>query len=219
MPGRKKKFSRKRRYTRRFKRGGLATKAYVKKQIRKDDETKYYGAGAVGTTIDYNGGSVNLTYSIAQGTDYVNRIGSQITLRGIHLDYNLQIADTTNYMRVIIAQFIQNTGLAVPTITTLLESTTLGTTNAPMAMYNWTYRQNWIVLYDRLHKLTSVSQPVLVVRKRVRIRYAKKKIIYNPGAGPTYTGTNQVYMFVVSDSSAVAHPSISYQYRLLFDDA
>lgn len=215
MPARKKRYGRKKRYTRRFKRGGLATKSFVRKQIHKDDETKYFETSTVAQAIDFNGVTTDLT-NIPQGQTDGTRIGDKIRLRGIRLQFILNIADTTQNVRIMIVQYKGNTQIAATSISQVLVPTTLGTVNAPIANRVWDMTNQFSILYDKLYTLTNVSTPIIHVRKKVGIKYAKREINFYQALT---TGSNKIYLMMVSDSGAAPHPTIQYQMRVMYDDA
>jgi len=216
MPARKtKKYGRKRKYTRKYRKGGLATKAFVKQQIHKNVETKWYELGQTPTGVDWNGAITRLT-SVPQGTTDSQRVGDKLTIRGIHIKYQITTGDSTQLFRVLVVQWKPNTNLITPGVATLLTGVTLGTVNAPLANYVWDYTNQWSILYDKMHRLDAVSKPNVINMKRVNIKYAKKVVEFF-AAG--IEGSNHVYMVMVSDSGAGPHPTIAYQTRVLYDDA
>ena len=216
MPSRRKKggYSKRKRYHK--KGGGLATKAFVKKAIQKDDETKYLETASTGLSIDYNGTVTDLSV-IAQGTTDGQRIGDKVKLRGIRLQMILNIGDVTQHIRIMIVQFRGNTQTAgAPTIGQVLVPTTLGTINAPIANRVWDLTQQFNVLYDKIYTLEGVSKPVVHIRRTISIKYAKRLISYYQALT---TGANKIYLMMVSDSGAATHPTAQFQIRLMYDDA
>lgn len=216
MPARRKRTHarRKRYYTK--KSNKLATKAYVKREIHKDDETKYLETATTGLAVDWNGTVTDLSV-IAQGTTDGQRIGDKVRIRGLRLHMIMNIADNTQNVRVMIVQFRGNTQIAgAPTVAQVLVPTTLGTINAPIANRVWDLTQQFNVLYDKLYTYESVSKPVLHVRRTISIKYAKRLMsFYQAGT----TGANKLYLMLISDSGAAPHPSIQFQIRLMYDDA
>lgn len=213
MPARKKLIRRiRRRHVRRSK--AVATKGYVRKMINKESETKYFDLGALATGITYAGSVADLT-GVIQGNGDTNRIGDKLRMKHITLKYQLQQTTGPNMFRVIVFQYIGNTQISgAPGANTVLSGGTLSTANAPLAMYTWDYRNQYIILYDKLHCLNS-QHPTIDVRKEISLRFAKKEIAYYSG---TTAGANKIYMIMLSDVNA-SLPTMAYQYRLSYEDA
>lgn len=193
----------------------MATKRYVRKLLAKQAETKYFELGVTATGVDYAGTLTNLTV-VPQGTTDSTRIGDKLVIRGLNIKYEVIAADSTQMVRVMLFQWHPNTQLLSPIMSDILVSTTLSTTNAPLANNVWDYQNQYTVLYDRVHRLDSLEKASDIVRKNINLRYAKKTIVFYAA---TTAASEHIYMLVVSDSSAAPHPTIQYQTRLTYDDS
>lgn len=206
----------KRRFRRKPKKQ-IATKAYVQKVLHKDIETKYWDQGSAGQSFTFNA-VINDISAVPQGTTDTSRIGDQFEIRGIHLRYEYFMVaanDFTNVCRMIIFQYMQSDQSAgTPVPAEVLQ--TLGVADAPMSPYMNDERPVIKVLYDKTHCISSNGPAVVVAKKNVNIKFARKKVQYT-AAGTT--GTNKIFMLLVSDSNSANLPTARWRTRLLFDDA
>lgn len=200
------------RKTYRKKNNTLATKKYVKKQISKDIETKYFDIQRPSDDIDYSGRIDRLT-GVSQGTTDSTRIGDKLTMRSLRISYEATVADSTNMVRFIIVQWFPNSTLLAPTSSYVLS--TIGSALAPQSPYIHDYKNQFNVLYDKVHIL-STDYPRIVRKFWLKMKWAKKVINFSAG---TSEGSNHLYMIRISDSSAVTHPTSNILTRLNYDDA
>lgn len=213
MPKRMRKTNRRMRRRARMSSRSLATKSFVRKEIHKDDETKYFEFATTGQTVGYTGVTVDCM-AIPQGVGDLNRVGDKIRLRGIK--FNFIISNTINSnLRVMLVQCKQNTQLVTPAVNQLLVPTTLGTINAPIAQRLHDYQNLFNVIYDKVYTVCPVTNPMIHQRKTINIKYARKEVSFYSGGT---TGSNKIYLMLVSDQVAT-FPTIQYQLRFYYDDA
>lgn len=181
----------------------------VNQIISKDVEKKYLpyvNSNAVTTTPQIQTLS-EVPQSAGNSTD-VTRIGDTIRIRSLQFNYTIAIGDTTNFVRLIFFQW-------KPTTTPVASNILLDTVTSPwLSPYNHDYRQSFIVIKDAFHKL-DVNIPV-VYNRLMFTQFMLRKIQY---VAATVTGSNKLYVLLVSDSGAAAHPVASWSGKFNFTDA
>lgn len=197
----------------------LATKQYVKSQISRGQEKKYQQYQTTAAAIDPSTGLVQcVSNNIAQGTGENQRIGDKITPKKLRLMYALEGADDYNLVRVLVVQWRQTTASGAPTLSEVL--TDNNSVYAPLGFYDEDHIPSQCkVLYDKLHMLNgSTSSPIQakVVRKTIS-KFKGKKIDFE--AGSTNVGNNHIYVLMISDSTAIAHPSVTLNARFEYTDS
>lgn len=193
----------------------LATKLYVKKLLRKEEETKYFDksssftCGAAGVMTDL----CQIPQSAGASSD-ITRIGDKVTIRSLEVGLQGVFADNQQIIRFIIIQWFPNDAFAVPAAASIITST--GSILSPLAPLYHDYQNQYTVVYDKLLVLNNVSMPSKSWRKKINLKYAKKIINFATG---TTNGSNKFYLLTISDSTAVTDPTIGIYTRLNFDDA
>ncbi|ALY05863.1 hypothetical protein [Ctenophore-associated circular virus 4] len=192
----------------------LVTKQYLNAKLNKAIETKYYYT--LGASSPDTGGSlVTVSNGIAQGDAYNERLGDRITPIHCHIKGTVTLADTTNWVRIVLIRWKQDYG-DLTDANQIFEAT--GATTSPYSLFvkEPDNRARFDVLADRLFNLHS-NEP----QKAFDIRVSSRKLHSRPvsftagGSG----GNGQLVMVTISDSAAVAHPSISYYLMLKYKDA
>lgn len=210
MPPRKKRIYKRKPIYRKKTTVPRTFKKFVKTQINKNLEykyrTAYYNPGGIP-----NNGTVTSLINISQGLLDTERVGDEIKLRTITFRYLVQIADSSNVLRIIIFQLKQQNTFA-PSVASVLN----GTSPTYLSQYNVDNRSNYQVLYDRTH-ITDYNAPVRIVTGRVNMKYCKRKIQFIAGS-PT-NGTNMIYALAISDSSASPHPGVTGEINFWYTDA
>lgn len=188
----------------------------VKNLVSRQQEHKVFD-NTVGSTGISSGGSLYgpLTAPI-QGTGDSQRVGDRITLKKMTFREAMVYGDGTNHLRLIIFQWYQNSAVAAPLLTDILQTTG----NPICSSINDTNMdgKKFKVLHDKVYNLTqngangaSFSQIKLYGR-----RIARKAIQFNPGAT---SGFNHIYMYAISDSAAVPNPSVTHFSRCEYIDS
>lgn len=219
MPRRffRRKFYKRRTNFRRRYGSKLATRSYVKKQIKKEIETKYIDYNYNNSPIAGAGILLNLSAFISQGTSDNERIGDKINLRGIH--FRMSFWDNSNtqgsLVRMTIFQWKPNTASYVPSTGAIFAYNT--SPQIIWSPFNHDLSQQYTILYDKLFYMQDATNIEWrnVWKKKVNIKYAKKLIQF-VGAGTN--GTNHIYLSLQTNSptnNPVAYGSI----RQYYDDA
>lgn len=206
-------------------------KRQVKRLIGSRVETKHIN---VHTTTSVTGAGYigDVTYC-AQGLDDHQRVGTEIMLKSLNLNYLIRCGDETNELRVMLVQWMEDTKNGIlPTFQDVLNP------NAPSyltAQHNFLDAKPFKVLYDRIHSLAgdgavgggtyviSPYGPASVTHNRVRIfgKKLSKKVHFEEGPDPEVDGLNKIYLMMISDSPGISlvHPSVEYDCLINFTDA
>lgn len=202
--------TRRNRGRRTYKRRGNMTRL-IKKVINKESETKFSAPATNIAQAIVAGGIVHNFHQspyFVQGTfGQTGYIGSTVSNGVLRMNYYLQAGDDTNQVRVIIGWSRKTLSLAdlqiaVPT---------------PLAPWRQTVKKA-LILYDKLHMVDTngdEGQQDCIVRRLV-VNCKGMKTTFEGGSGPNYTG--HLFMYVLSDSSAIPNPSIDFNYVLSYKD-
>lgn len=187
-------------------------KKQVKRLIRSQQEVKYFPIYAGYATVNATGTITNWS-AIAQGDTTITRDGADIMFSHLELRFNIfpsaAAANIGNAFRLIVFQWKPDNNAAPPGVSDILDNSfTLGCFSPVRTITHQSFR----VLYDRLFHVYNAGPGA--VGRTVRIRRAMKKMRYN---GAT-TGTNQIYVLVMSDA-AIQTPSWAYGGYLRFTDS
>lgn len=178
-------------------------------------EKKHKDANAVIQSIDYFGSVNSALNQIARGTsDNGERVGDSIRIKSIQLNWIPIAADSTNVLRFIVFQWYDV--LVTPTAGDILIN--VGTVNAPNSLYNWDNKLRYRILYDKRVSLGTTAGNGNGCYKKLITRGFRRDIRYN-GAAATDFINNAIYTLVISDSAAVAHPTVSWTLRMNYTDA
>lgn len=217
MPARRRYRRKHRRFGKR--KGRLATKRFVVKQIRKDIETKFYdkGTAVLGTpdAVPATGTPYVLTTPIQGNTDQ-NRVGDKVRIRGLHVKGQFAIGDTSQSIRLTIMQYKQATNLHAAAVNELYQSAYVNTTAAPYAPFTHDYKHIYTPIWDKTWYLDTVAQPIINFEVKIPMKYVKREIAFQAGSTDAI---NHLYLVAISDSTAVAHPTINFISRFFYDDA
>lgn len=182
----------------------------VSRRLRNEQELKFHVVPGLSLGVDTTGTVTDLT-NIPQGTTDEYRIGDKVYLRSLRLNYQIKAADSVNYMRVAVFQWTDNT-TADPTPTDLLQNVATYPIISPW--YHDRIQAGVIkVLYDKVHYLDSDDSEAIAF---VKINRGLRRHVQYVGGGPQ--GVNKLYLFTISDSGVVSHPTITYYTKLQFTD-
>lgn len=146
---------------------------------------------------------------MATGDQNGNRDGTTITTQQIEVRGTVTVADTVNVVRIILL-YDKQSDTAAPSISTLLS-----TTGDPRANYNWIHRNRYKILADRMICL-SAQGPAMA---KFHIRYYKKLRTYyelTNNADITDISKGSIYLFAISDSGTVSHPTLDANWRIVY---
>lgn len=168
-----------------------------------------YGTSTYTNTVSYTG-TIQSLCDISQGDSDTTRDGDSLTISSLELRGFFVAGDAYNVCRVMLVQWFPTDGVA-PTISQILVNT--GNLYASISVKAHDYRQQFKVLYDKI-LVVNTYNPTKMFYKKVYPK--RRKIQYVAG---TNTGNNKIYIIMISDSSAVSHPSVYYDNKILFKDS
>lgn len=146
------------------------------------------------------------------GTSDSNRIGDQITMLTARIRYSLELADTTNAVRVIILAF-KDVNFAAFTMSDLMN--TIGSSTEEqevMSYYNRDQLTRFQILYDKIHFLDEFH-PYLQQDLVIKLKDMKQQFV-----GGSQDCSNQIFIVAYSDSAAATHPQLQVSARFTFID-
>jgi hypothetical protein len=183
----------------------------VARMIKKDTEMKSFGAGAAVGAVSSTAFVQDLS-AIAIGTDDNTRIGNHVHLKRSNFRFRLDGADPTNTFRIILFKWKDNdfyTGN--PAASAILANLSAGAGDVVMP-YNRETPGSYTIIKDFF--LTTSATGENTVTRYVSIPLSGK-IQYT---GATTNGLNKIFLLLLSDSTVIAHPTITWFHELLYTD-
>jgi len=156
-----------------------------------------------------NSGSLSPLSSLAQGTDYTNRIGDSIKLQHIRFAYrvNFNTSATSTFFRVIIFRDLDGYG-TWPLVTGLLQSA------SELANRNFLNRERFSILYDDCFPLNSVNPSHTDVIDMPHEGHCK---YLNTDTSESSFGKGSVYVVFISNE-ATNTPAVTWRSSINFTD-
>jgi len=191
----------------------IATKV-AKNVFKKEVEEKHSYAG-FNTGVSNSHYSNQITSLITVGTgDTSNRIGDRYRLTRMQLGFNMAVGDSTNVIRCILLQWMNN---STPSASEIFENTS--TTGQVFGDFSSdSVRSGALrVIRDFHWTLNNVNRPNHMVTYR-NISLKGCKPVQMVGGSAT-AGWGTLYLIAVSDSSAIAHPVLQAEWSLKYRDA
>lgn len=192
-------------------------KMQVKRMIMANAEKKDFLAGLAVEAIG-NVAVISSCANVPLGDGDGQRIGSDITVTGVHFKCDITMTDATNIFRVIVFKWKENDQFSVPTAAQILVPGPSGGIE-PLSYYNRNTTQTYEILWDKTiigSTGATGGPPVRFFFERYMHPRAYKSKFYT-SAG--ITGTNKIYRLCISDSAAVTHPFITWNSQLIYSDA
>lgn len=200
----------------------------VQKVLRQLVEAKAYPFG-LATTIS-SAGTLQHVSGLAQDATNDGRVGLRVILKFVEFTYSWQVnsADFFNQARFIVFVWKGDNQNDPPTLASILDDRTSGSVPPTQYLYNWDERQKYRILYDNIQQLTASSYGVGPSAANFgvvnSITVTRKPVHCNIGSEAEYyqgslTGTGQLYLLLVSDSTIASHPSLQLAGRLIYEDA
>lgn len=186
----------------------------AKRVLSREVEAKYTDFGVSSQSISANPGYfAELTSNLVKGTATENEyIGTKITPKYLQIRGTIMPGDTANYVRLFL---IQSKAANTPTVSSIWD--TYGTITAPFAFLNRDYTSTYRLLASRLIKVVDSSE--IEVRPFVISVPAKKMSQVHFLTGSNAVSFGPIWLCAVSDSTAAAHPNITFFSRLTYSDA
>lgn len=178
----------------------LATKRYVKNVLKKDKEQKTIVKTYEGESIQ-DVGRTPIMYHITDidaGDAQANRDGNLIKSKRITLSGVLAGADSTNLVRIMLIRSFQ---------TDITAAEMPGLTGAPDY-------DRYFVLWDKKYIMDSDDPLQAIIELTRKVNHHCR---YLTTAGTSQTN-GRVYLYMVSDSTAVSDPTFSGYVRFTFTE-
>lgn len=162
-----------------------------------------------------------LTSNLSRGTSGIdNFLGLELLPTSVRVNVGMTMGqsaiaygDGTNFMRVLVFQWLDST---TPAIGGILQDAT-----SPFSMTRWENRENIMVLADRLFALkqTGLQQDSHdAIAERIYIK-GKRMVPIKYNAAGSAVQKGDVYIIILSDSSVTANPYVVYNSQITFTDA
>lgn len=220
----------------RFKRSGAKLNrrqlTQVKKVVAINAELKHYEKSSL-STVSQLAPFVGPFIDIPQGDQDTQRDGDRLKLKNFMFRYSITLpsvplsSDRLCHVRFIFFQWKPNDFLP-PVAANILIAGPAGALG-PYSFYNWDGRQQYKILYDRVHKMSQAITPALgptaVIQNedsahyrtgRVKMTKTNTQIQYSAGS---INCTNMIYLLVVTDSTAISAPNFVMSTRSTYTDS
>lgn len=192
----------------------LVARQEARKALRQELETKYTDYVSTTLNIDATSGQViELTGNLVKGTAAENDyIGSNISPKGLYIRGNILVGDTYNVVRALV---IQTKAGGTPVISSIFDI--YGSIRAPYSFLNEDYKSTYHLLYDRTFRLVDGNDSAVhAVHIKIPARRLKKVTFLTGGSART---SGALWLVLLSDSTASAHPSAEVVSRIYYTDA
>lgn len=208
----RRKTYRKKRYYRKGSKLNPRQKREVKRLIGNNLEKKISDTVSTGIIPGTSPTLLGPFTAINQGIADNQRVGDAIKIQSLRFNTNITVADTANFVRYLIFQWLPNNATVTPTIGAILEQATI------QGQHNHTNVGHLFnMLFDRTYTMSQTGSNAAMVRNfSIYGKRLRKIVEYNPTAT---TGFYHVYMFVLSDSSLAPNPVCNMVTRLTYTDA
>lgn len=218
-----KKANRKKRY-RKLKGKGLnpKQKEEVQKLITTPVEKKYYDYALDGESIQLTPSFYDIS-DPAEGTASNEMIGDSMNFINLSYKFHFRVADTTNFIRFVIFQWYADNATDTPQWNQIFQFHTAGNPTdqyelmSPYVIGSGNKAALFKILIDEQFYLDADNSVQMIegfINKGVRKRIGNLAVPASPS-----TGTNKIYLMLVSDSGAVSHPVLHGWSRLRFTDS
>jgi len=186
-------------------------KKQVKQLISKEEELKAKDSSVL-SSVDA-GGVISKFLVPPQGDGVSDRNGDAIKLKRLRVRLHLIGADSTNVIRAIIFRWNNNDGTTVPVIGDVLQ--TLST--ASQYQYTSDRQNEFHIVADKTFTFslngTNAKDWIIAYYGR---KLGKKSLTFNAALT---TGTDMLYLLLLSDSVAAPHPTVGGTCRLEYTDS
>lgn len=194
-------------------------RSQVRTMINKSEELKQFPVFKT-VSIDTSLQFQRLCDIDTGGDTIVNRDGLKVIPRSFEMKYEVAAGDSLNVVRVMLIRWKPNTADDTPTQAKILRVESPVATQEPLQpfVFEKSNRKKFVVLYDRVHYLSTAAKPNEGGTIRIYNTSKKSKmpaIFYNTTAA-TSGRKNGLQLCLISDSNAVTHPQIKYYGTLKF---
>lgn len=189
--------------------------AYVRKTVKRvlhNEEEEKYAIVHASYSVSTAAGVYSLS-NTSQGASGGAHIGDECRLRSIEFRWNAIVGDTYNIIRCIIFVWKPNMALTgTPADLDILKTVT--PPNQLTSCYEEDGEDMYRILYDK--NIVLVTGGDNQAASGVVTRKLNLKQDYTTGSSNT---SNNIFVLLISDSGAVAHPTFNFTSRIAFTDA
>jgi hypothetical protein len=155
---------------------------------------------------------------IEQGHQGNQRVGDKVTLLHHNISMSLASADSTNTMRILWVATPSTTAVSITDVLEYGNYTTYGDQvfSSPYKRKAATAENTYNVMFDKVYHLKSTER---IQTDKYQLRPSKngKQLNFN-SVGSVMPENYQLQILAISDSTAAAHPAISYVCRSVYLD-
>lgn len=184
--------------------GGNQSVAKIVKQVLNSQEERKWKLTTFSSGIDSTMQSIDLT-SISNGTTSSSRVGSQIRLKKLNLNWVSAIGDSTNLIRVAIVFWKPNDAVDVPQQSEVFQTSGCLAPYLKLNPSRFKLVKDFLLIFDTYHP---------VQKGEIEIKL-DQLVSYVPGLD---TGMNHLYLLVFSDSGGVPNPTFEFNSSVEFVD-
>lgn len=184
--------------------GTNTKKPSVSKQLMGLKQAKWYTGIVASAAISSTTTFLDLV-TPGIGTGQNQRVGTSIQLDSVHFRGQFIIGDTTNVIRVLVFRWLVDNNSDVPSASELFDSTS--------DVFSGTILLNpkrFKVLHDEVISMDTYH-PTKVWNLKLKLN---SRATFSSGT----SGVGHIYTALLSDSGGIPHPSVSYDYQLLWKD-
>lgn len=183
----------------------------VVSQLSKHVEIKYFDQFS-SASLTAAGTLANIS-DVTRGAEVTQRVGNQITFKGIEVRFSATINGAATSTAVRMLLFLDTMGVNAPNVGDVLDSTFLGSTYSQVAPYYWDYRKRFVMLKDETTYVNKESNASCFYH----VKHKLNVISQNIGSATTFK--NQIYLLLVSNEpNVLALPTFWYTTRLTYTD-
>ena len=169
------------------------------------------------TTTATSTGSVTALATIPTGSGVRQRTGDTVRLLRMFINYDIDAinADVFTSTRVIIFQWLPNTTVGgLPTAANILQSV------STISMYHFQNANQYRILYDKVHFQAGITAAPTASGYQgyygnVQLSSALKQLEFSEAVS---TGSNQVFLLLVSNSLIAPFPNLALQSRVIYTE-
>jgi len=184
----------------------------VKRILRANIETKHFLSAVSAAGISTSPTTTSIS-NIVQGDGDAERIGNVVSPTRLKLNYSISASDATNAIRVCVFKWKDSNAFINPNGNDFFKIGPSGVVDY-LSHYNEEQRDQFQVIYDKTFQLvlnTNTTKKIVHVDLPLsgKIRYYSNAVI---------TGTGNYFLYYVSDSLAISHPTIEWASEIVFTD-
>lgn len=181
-------------------------------------EPKYLDNTVLATSVGA-GGTIYGLSSVPQGDTQSTRVGDFIQPRALIINWDLYTvnSDIVTTIRLVVFRWVPSNALIAPVIADILENAAAANV---LAHFNFQYQDNYVVMKDMQFQASGV-----VTAPTVNSNFGKTGMrIPNRGSTEiefglgTNTGSNHIYLLLISDSALTPFPIFNFVSRLYYED-